>query len=202
MSSSRGRFGRDHHGVARRLSRRVVEHRRAVELHGQAIALAQPVALVAERDVDRAFEHPHLLVHAHVARAVLERHARAGRELAPRRSASAAARPAARRCAGGSPRPGRATAAGRRAARPGRSARLAPRRPARRTARPASRRGPRRASRAPPRSGCSRRARSSEIIERLTPLLLASASSERPRAARSSRTRSAMRWFRSDAVLP
>jgi hypothetical protein len=41
----------------------------------------------------------------------------------------------------------------------------------------------------------------SEIIERLTPLWLASASRERPRAARSSRTRSAMRWFKSDAAV-
>ena len=40
----------------------------------------------------------------------------------------------------------------------------------------------------------------SEIIERLTPLLPARASSERPCAARSSRTRSAMRWFRSEAA--
>ena len=40
----------------------------------------------------------------------------------------------------------------------------------------------------------------SEIIERLTPLLVASASSDRPRAARSSRTRSAMRPFSSAAV--
>src|SRR5262245_59938196 len=40
----------------------------------------------------------------------------------------------------------------------------------------------------------------SEIIDRLTPLLVASASSERPWPARSSRTRSAMRSFRSDAV--
>src|SRR5262249_17745534 len=37
----------------------------------------------------------------------------------------------------------------------------------------------------------------SEIIERLTPLLAASASSEKPRARRSSRTRSAMRPLRS-----
>src|SRR6185369_4983674 len=39
----------------------------------------------------------------------------------------------------------------------------------------------------------------SEIIERLTPLLLASASSEMACAARSSRTRAAMRWLRSDS---
>src|SRR5262245_16290368 len=39
----------------------------------------------------------------------------------------------------------------------------------------------------------------SEIIERLTPLLAASASSEKPRVARNSRTRPAMRWLRSEA---
>ena len=154
---------------------------------------------VAQRDVDRAFEHPDLLVHARVAPAGLEGHAPARREVhlddlhrlrhARRRDVAPT----------GSPRPGPATAAGRHAAPPGRRA-PGPRRPAHRTARPASRPGPRRASPAPPRWGCSRRARSSEIIERLTPLLPASASSERPCAARSSRTRSAMRWFRPDAV--
>src|SRR5262245_41865533 len=41
-----------------------------------------------------------------------------------------------------------------------------------------------------------------EIIERLTPLLPASASRERPCPARSSRTRSAIRWFRSVAASP
>src|SRR5262249_33618563 len=40
----------------------------------------------------------------------------------------------------------------------------------------------------------------SEIIERLTPLLPASASSERPCAARRPRTRKAIRWFRSGAL--
>src|ERR1700687_3066937 len=42
----------------------------------------------------------------------------------------------------------------------------------------------------------------SEIIDRLNPLLAARASSERPCAARSFPTRSAMRWFRSGAASP
>src|SRR5436305_2071152 len=62
-------------------SRRVREQRRAVEVHGQAIPLAQPVALLAPGDVDRALEHPDLLVHAPIAAAGLEGHAPAGREL-------------------------------------------------------------------------------------------------------------------------
>src|SRR5437867_4227472 len=37
-----------------------------------------------------------------------------------------------------------------------------------------------------------------EIMERLTPILPAGVSRERPRAARNSRTRAAMRWFRSE----
>ena len=37
-----------------------MKHDRAVELHGQAIPSAQPVAFIAQSDVDRPFERPHL----------------------------------------------------------------------------------------------------------------------------------------------
>src|SRR5204862_631088 len=55
--------------------------RRTIELHRQAVAVAQAVTLVADGDVDRALEHPHLLMDADVARARLEGDARPGREL-------------------------------------------------------------------------------------------------------------------------
>jgi hypothetical protein len=48
---------------------------------GQTITFAQSVALDAERDIDRAFEHPHLLVRAQVARAGVERDAPAWWEM-------------------------------------------------------------------------------------------------------------------------
>ena len=69
--------------------------------------------LHAQRDVDRALEHPHLLVHEPVARAGLERHAPAGRELHLDDLHRLRHARRARRCAAGSPRPGPATAAGR-----------------------------------------------------------------------------------------
>ena len=46
-----------------------------VELHGQAITFAQSVALPAQRDVDRAFEQPYLLVHAHRRKTGVKTHA-------------------------------------------------------------------------------------------------------------------------------
>jgi hypothetical protein len=53
-----------------------VEHGRTIELHREAIAFAQAVALVTQRDVGRPFEHPHLLVNTHVAPAGFECDAR------------------------------------------------------------------------------------------------------------------------------
>src|SRR5262249_7597821 len=112
----------------------------------------------AQGDVDGAFEHPHLLVHAHVARPRLEGDATAGgkmdlhdlhwlggagggdvaakitgRRVAPQRLYGAPAHPP----------PGRGPPGG----------------GARQTASPASPPAPPRASPAPPRWGCSRHAR-------------------------------------------
>jgi hypothetical protein len=70
--SRRERLRRDHHGVPRPSSCRVVEDNRTIELRGQAVARAKPVALIAERHLHRAFEHPDLLERMDTSRAVLE----------------------------------------------------------------------------------------------------------------------------------
>ncbi len=113
-------------------------------------------------------------------------------ERPPRRSGSARPARRARRCAARSPNADRATGAGRPAAPPGRRQRAGgSNSEASATPSPvASFSSTTAVGLLPPRS-------IREIIERLTPQCAASASSDRPRAARSSRTRWAMRSFRS-----
>src|SRR5262245_16925583 len=65
------------HGVARGLRRAVAEGDRLVEDHGQAIAGAKGMALAAEQDLDRALQHPDLLVGDPRPIAALVGHARA-----------------------------------------------------------------------------------------------------------------------------
>ncbi len=56
-------------GVAGGLTCRVMEHARPIELHGEAVTLAQAMALFPQRDDHRAFEQPDLLMDDDLARA-------------------------------------------------------------------------------------------------------------------------------------
>src|SRR5262245_61326821 len=58
-----------------------MEHRGGIELHSQAITFAQAVALPSQRNVDRAFEYPHLLIHSQAAHASIESHSLARWEM-------------------------------------------------------------------------------------------------------------------------
>ena len=124
-----------------RAARGVVEHRRAgPACMRQAIARLEPVPLVAERHVDRAFENPDLLMDDDVARRRSRRPRARRAGTRPRRSGSAGGTPGRRDVAADVARgrvpPLGCPRAGERAARAGRAGRR------RRTARPASRPGP------------------------------------------------------------
>src|SRR5262249_20153409 len=156
---------------------------------------------------DRSLQHPYLLVHAHVPAPRLERHATARREdhlddlhrlvHVPRRDGApgvSRGRGAPLRLVGAAGGRGpRARGGGRRRGHAGAAAGASNRSASITPSPPASFSSTTAVGLLSPRS-------TSEIMERLTPLLLASASSESPRAARSSRTRSAMRSFRSDVA--
>src|SRR5262245_5261592 len=89
----------------------VVKHRWLAAPHGQAVALPQPVALLARGHLHFPFEHPDLLMDALLLWPMLERHAREAGSVSPR-SAWAAAGPVGRRFGGRSPRRRPATPAG------------------------------------------------------------------------------------------
>ena len=180
---------RAHHDrVARRRRRRVVEHDRPVELHRQAVARLEVVPRRRRRSTVIEPSSTHTCWWPAARRGPVSKATRApagsGRRPAGARPAS---RPA-RRSGARSRRPGRPTpVAGRGGPPVGDGSAPASNSEPSVTSRPtASFSSTTAVGLASPRS-------TSEIIERLTPLRAASASSERPRSARRSRTRAAIR---------